>query len=237
VTRAFRLIATVICLTVSLGAQQGESTEKVIRLRFPSGIDLTHLSINYLLTGPFGGYGAYVRVDPAAPEQSIELWRQGQPGKSIKIVIYSPGYGFRLFAASDLAGRRIGTLTMEFEPLGTVRLGGRISGLPQILGLVVEAGYYKDWECSFFALADCLQGPITVASSNIAADGTFELRIPDFFRDPVVARYSEQRGNIMLRVRGTTEFQVQDAQKPGQGIRIPISSTYPGNLQLMAVRH
>jgi hypothetical protein len=76
-----------------------------------------------------------------------------------------------------------------------------------------------------------------VASSNIAADGTFELRIPDFFRDPVVARYSEQRGNIMLRVRGTTEFQVQDAQKPGQGIRIPISSTYPGNLQLMAVRH
>jgi hypothetical protein len=223
-------------LTASLRGAQNEPSEKTIRLRLPDGVDLTDLSIRYLLTGPFGGYGGSGRVDPSVREQSISTWQGGQPGKSIKVIIYNPGYGFRLFAEPDLAARRIGTLTIELEPLGTLFLGGRISGLPAVQGLIVEAGYFTDWECRFFDLADCLQGSMTVARSNIAVDGTFTLNIPDFLRDPVVARYPEH-GSLVLRVNGTIDFQLQDAQKLGQGVRIPIASSYSGTLQLVAVRH
>jgi len=232
-------------LTVSLAAQapvfdvalfrQNDSTERAIRLRFPDGVDLTGLSIQYFLTGPFGGYGSVLSINPAAREQSVDTWREDQQGREIKIIIYCPGYGFRLVTESGLAARRIGTLPIQLEPLGSVFLAGRISGLPASPRLTIEAGYFKDWECAFFNLIDCLQGSITVATSTIADDGTFTLNIPDFLRDPVVTSYRDH-GRLTFRVLGANrDLDLVDAQNQGQRARLPIAPFYPGNLQLIAV--
>ena len=67
----------VVGLSVMLNGSQHESTERAIRLRFSDAADLSGLSIQYFLVGPFGGFGSFVRTRPDVTV-FIGTWRSQQ---------------------------------------------------------------------------------------------------------------------------------------------------------------
>jgi hypothetical protein len=117
-------------LAVVLSGSQEESSQRAIRLRFPDRADLTGLSIRYSMTGSFGGYGSFVRTRPDVREYAIETWRGSQPAATLKAIIYCPGYRMVLLAESELAGRRVGPVSIALVPLGWVPLSGRVTSVP-----------------------------------------------------------------------------------------------------------
>lgn len=229
-------------LAAGLGGSQNESSERAIRLRFPDRADLAGLSIQYFLEGPFGGFGNFVRTEPAVREYALETWHDGQPATTLKAIIYCPGYRIRLLTESALPGRRIGTLSIELEPLGWIPLSGRLTAVPVPQRLTIEAGYLAGWGHQFFGITDGPVASFTVARSKVAADGTFALNVPDFARDPVVASFPEGplRGSLRLIGReaetGNTPYVLEEIQQAGQEIDLPVASKYPRDLWLVAVR-
>jgi hypothetical protein len=83
-------VAVALCVGVS--GSQNESSERFIRLRFPDRADLAGLSIRYFIEGPFGGFSNFVRTTPNVREYALETWRGGQPARTLKAIIYCPGY-------------------------------------------------------------------------------------------------------------------------------------------------
>ena len=231
---------TVVSLTVAVAASQNQPGQPTIRLRFPERVDLTGLSIWYFMTGPFGGYGSFVRTDPAVREYALDTLRGGRQAEALKAIVYCPGYRFVVLTESALGSRRLDTKSIELEPLDAIPLSGEIILARPVTGLTIEAGYFADWECEFFNHIDCLQAPIIVATSKVAEDGSFALRIPDFVRDPVVASYNgRSRGRLRLIVRETTTgniaYAVEEVRSRGRWAEFPVASEYPQDVQLVVV--
>jgi hypothetical protein len=81
----------------------------------------------------------------------------------------------------------------------------------------------------------------TVATSKIAADGTFDLHVPDFARDPVVTSFGGgfSRGVLRLVPRetqaGNIPYVLENVQQPGREVALPVSEEYSRDLLLVAV--
>lgn len=238
----FLACLAVVGFAVGLGGFQNESSEQAIRLRLPDRADLTGLSIQYFLEGPFGGFGSFVRTDPGVREYALETWRGGQPATTLKAIIYCPGYRIALLRESALAGRRIGTLPIGLEPLGTIPLSGRLTSVPAPQRLTIEAVYFAYWGHRFFGITDGRVASFTVATSKVAADGAFALNVPDFARDPVVTSFPEGplRGSLRLIGReaesGNIPFVLEEIRQAGQEITFPVAPEYPRDLLLVAIR-
>ena len=224
-----------------LNASQNESSERAIRLRFPDRADLTGLSIRYSLVGPFGRFDSFVRPQPDVREYALDTSYRGQQATTLKAVIYCPGYRIVLLTEPALAARRIGTVSIALEPLGWVPLSGRLVSVPAPENLSIEVVYLAHWEHAFSGLADGAVASFTVATSKVAADGTFALNVPDLARDPVVTSFSEgQRGVLRLIARETATrnipYALEEIQQAGQEVDLPVAAEYPRDLLLVAVR-
>ena len=123
-------------------------------MRFPEGVDLTGLSINYFLSGPFGGYGTFVRTNPSVREYVLETSHDGQPAKSIKAIIYCPGYQTVLFTREGPWDASSDTVNVALVPLSSVPLAGRVTGIADPEGLLLEIRYAAFWSHAFFGIYD-----------------------------------------------------------------------------------
>jgi hypothetical protein len=226
-------------LGAGLSGSQHESSERSIRLRFPDRADLTGLSIQYFLAGPFGGFGNFVRTTPDVREYALETWRNDQPGRTLKAIIYCPGYRIVLLTESLLHGRHREVVSVYLEPLRKVPLSGRLIWVPHGPDLTIEAVYLAKWGHQFFGIIDGPVASFTVATSKVAVDGTFELDIPDLARDPVVMSFGQGdlRGVLRLRARetktGNIPYVLESVEQPGR-FGLPVSEAYPRGLLLVA---
>lgn len=242
--RVLPAIVAAVCMTVGLGGSQNAVSERAIRLRLPDGIDLTGLEIRTWLLGPFGGFGDFVRTDPAVRDYRLETWKGGQPANLLKAIVYCPGYRFVLLTESALESRRGGTISIELKLLGSIPLSGEVVLARPVRGLAIEARYSAYWGHEFFGITDGAVPTYTVATSMIAPDGTFTLNVPDFAQDPVVASFApESRGSLRLDLRdpATGNFpygpsSLQSIEKRGQPVQVGIASQYPRPLQLVVVQ-
>jgi hypothetical protein len=228
-------------LSVALNGSQHESTERVIRLRFPNGADLSGLSIQYFLVGPFGGFGSFVRTSPDVREYSVDTWRGGQQASTLKAIIYCRGYRPVLLTESALAERRVGTVSIGLEPMGWLPLSGRLIAVPAPTDLKIEAAYLAYWAHKFFGITDGEVPSFTVDTTKVAADGSFALRVPDFAHDPVATSFGDGlwRGEIRLVARemgsGNIPYQLEEVQQAGQPVRLSIAAEYPRDLLLVGI--
>ena len=234
------LLLLVLALAVSLtGPVAGFQAPpgQTIRLRFPEGIDLTRLEIRYFLSGPFGGYGTFVRTDPTIREYDVEVARPGGLAKSFKAMIHRPGYRFVVLTESVIEGQQTRTIPIQFEPLGSTPLTGEVILARPVVGLTMEAVYLASWGHEFYGIVDGFVQQFHLGTSKIAPDGTFTLNVPDFMRDPVVASYAaHSRGSILLSVHdsspGNRVYRLEDVTRRGRSAEVPIASEYPERLQL-----
>lgn len=101
--RVLVMALSAACLAVVLDGSQSVSSERVMRLRFPNAADLQSVSIHYLLKGPFGGYGNFGRLHLNSREYLLETWHKGQPGTTLKAIVFCPGYRIVRSSASSTA--------------------------------------------------------------------------------------------------------------------------------------
>ena len=224
-------------LGAGAAAFQDSSTEVTVRLRFPDGIDLTGLQIQYFLSGPFGGYGAPVQLDPGRRESVIHASHRGQLASTFQAIVWVPGYRYVLLPRSPIESQGL-VRSIELEPLNRIPLSGEVILARPVKGLTIEAGYFSDWECDFFGFIDCLQAPHMVSKERIAVDGSFTLQIPDFARDPGLASFP-RLGRLMLIIRDQVTlnpiYELEEVRTRGRRAEVPVASQYPQDLQLVVV--
>jgi len=90
---------------------------RVVRLRFPAGVDLTGLSIRYFARGAFGGYGSDVSTSPDRREYILDTTHDGRPADRLDAIVYNPGFRIVLVTERDLAARPEVVVPIRLESL------------------------------------------------------------------------------------------------------------------------
>jgi hypothetical protein len=181
--RRLFLVAIVVAAAASARAQ--------LRLEFAEGPALRGLTIEYYLTGSFGGLGDYIRTRPDLREYTIDA----DGAKTFKAIVYCPGYEFVVL---ERPGREV----IRLRPLRSLTLSGHVISAAHPERLTIDAIYRAEWAHEFFGILDGPVSSFAVASTPLASDGSFALMLPDLLHDPIVAARSD-RGSFTLSVRET----------------------------------
>ncbi|HME37012.1 MAG TPA: hypothetical protein VKF84_17400 [Candidatus Sulfotelmatobacter sp.] len=205
-----RSLALVALLTAPIAEAQDRPK---ISLVLPSGIASETVQIDYFLTGPFGGYGGFVRAESNRASYDIEPFVDGRPAENIKIIAYLHGCEI---AVLDLtfSGAPI-EQWLDCYPVGSVSLRGQLSPatMTRTQSREIEVNYLAMWSHQFFGIAD---GPVTsirLGTVRPDRDGRFEIALPDFYnqsslRDGAIQFIlrDAKTGNIIafLKPAGTT---------------------------------
>jgi hypothetical protein len=200
---------------VVAAAASAASARAQLRLEFAEGPALRGLTIEYYLTGSFGGLGDSVRTRPDVREYAIDA----DGAKTFKAIVYCPGYEFVLV---DRPGREV----IRLRPLRSLTLSGHVLSVPHPERLTIEAVYRAEWAHEFFGVLDGPVSSFVVASTPLASDGSFALTLPDLLHDPIVAARSE-RGSFTLHVRQTKGWNVV-----GRSTTIELAAEYPRDLMV-----
>lgn len=171
-------------------------------LHFPRTIDTTSLEIRYVLTGEFGGYGGFVRTNADTWDYTIETSYEDKPAKSLKAIVFCPGFEIKLFDIPSLDDSADRSVDVKLSPLPLIQLSGRVipTDADGNLNLRIDASYEAYWDHEFFGIMDGFVSSFELASSALSEDGSFSMMVPDFANDPVVNSFKD-RGAIQLTTR------------------------------------
>lgn len=232
-----KLIAlAAFCLLMSLTAQAQESDKaasQTFHIRLPETIETTNLSINYYLTGAFGGYSSFIQGKPRVWDYEIDTSQENQPATSLKVVVYCPGYQVETLDFPSLAAVQERKAELRLKPLGTVPFSGRVL-LPETLSsdeVRVSVRYSAFWVCDFFGLIDCLVANFGVTSTDLTEGGRFKVALPDFAHDPVVSSFSNPGDfnfQAVERKSGRFLFRLKPQGNPARQEQILIADSYSG---------
>lgn len=158
------------------------------------------MEVRYFLEGEFGGFGGFVREADEDGVYQIPLFvdRQteragdyGTPAESLKAILYAAGCQFNLLSV-NLKANDIRTATFACTPLPHLTLHGKISPpVPDPEGADVEIWYEASWDHRFFGLRDGMVQQFSIAITRLAADGRFQVEIPDFSKDAVTTQMQD----------------------------------------------
>lgn len=156
-------------------------------------------------TGDFGGAGGSTWTRAAGAGAFVTATVGGdKPAKTLKVAVWCRGSAIALVdvpALETSAFERTITLT----PLREIPLAGRVERATDgasLAGTELQVRYVAAWLCTFFALFDCLVPSWRVGAGPIAADGTFEVMVPDFANDPTIPKGPREIGELSLRAGG-----------------------------------
>jgi len=202
-----------------------------ILLRIPSTVDTTGLDISYFITGDFGGFGGFVRTKPNLHGYVIDTSYENKPARTLKIIVYCPGYGIELLNLPSLSDLSDMSASVELKPLPAVHLSGKIV-TPEggaLKDFKIEVIYWAHWKLEFFGISDGAVSPFKLASADVSRDGSFSVAVPDFIRDPAIAPFME-KGVIGLRAcdprTGNFAYRLESAEHPGIDAEFEIATKY-----------
>jgi hypothetical protein len=239
IMKAFIIVVTSLVLlsdSARPATTQHQSDSHLFFLHLPKTIDTTHLSIKYFLTGSFGGYGTFVPAKSNTWDYAIETSYENQPARTLKAIIFCPGYEMKLIDVPLLDDPSVRNATIELQPLPSICLSGRVV-LPKpldVAGFTIEASYLANWGHEFFGIADGMVSAFTVASASISEDGSFSTTVPDFAHDSSINSF-KQKGHIRLILRdadtGNT-YSLGRARNSRRDVEIEIAPEYNTKLIL-----
>jgi hypothetical protein len=246
IMKAFIIVVTSLVLfggDAEPARTQRQTEGELFFFHLPKTIDTAYLSINYFLSGPFGGYGGFVRTKPNTWDYAIETSYENKPARTLKAIIFCPGYEMKLVNVPSLDDSSVVDATVELKPLSSIRLSGKVI-LPKSHGVAdlrIEATYLAYWGHEFFGIADGMISAFTVASTSVSEDGSFSTTVPDFAHDSSIKSF-KQKGVVRLTLRepntGNILYSLERANNPGRDVEIEISAEDSGELILYArTRH
>lgn len=200
-------------------------------LRLPTTVDITGLQFSYFMTGAFGGVSNFMITKPTVHDYVIDTSYKNKPARTLKIIIYCPGYGIELLNIPSLTDLSAKSASFELKPLPTVRFSGKIVA-PEgnaRKNFKIEVFYLAYWDHEFFGIGD---GGVTIfklASVDAPRDGSFSVAVPDFVSDPAIASFKE-KGGLRLMARepktGAFAYTLERADRPGRDAEFEIATKY-----------
>jgi hypothetical protein len=241
VTRRRSRLLAVAALALQVAFALEPSDERPlprISISLPPDVLSETVDIHYFMTGPFGGYGGFLRPQRDVHAYRIEAAVDGKPATGIKIIVYAPGCEIATFDES-LSGPS--TVPEEFtcRKLPSVSLSGQIAPKEALQGRrsEVRITYMAYWAHGFFGIRDGMVTTIPVATAIPDAEGSFQVQLPDFGRDPIASRADREGAfQFLLREAETwntiTNLEPSDFKTAAGGLRI--QSWYPPGLTFAA---
>jgi hypothetical protein len=156
-----------------------------ISINIPGGVNSENVFIRYILAGEeIGGW-----VQPRANVSSyvIATAHEGQTAARIKAILYAPGCAIQTIDL-PLSNSTNPQYTFLCQPLGNVRIGGKLTQTDRLSGREVklQAKYIARWAPNFLGLATAIPLTIPVGdAADLSAGNSFQMSIPDLSRDPL----------------------------------------------------
>jgi hypothetical protein len=163
----------------------------------PASIASESLEVHYYLYGSFGAFGGFIKAKPDSEFIEIPLLVKGKPANEIKLFAWAPGCKIETF---DIYLKALDVReSYSCNSLLGIPLVGQLSdtSLLRQKPAEIRVDYFAGWACDFFGLPDCMVPQISLGTTKIKMDGSFEIDLPDFAADPAV-----------LNSRFDSEFQV-----------------------------
>jgi len=196
---AFLLLASACWMTA-----QTPPLSRSLTIVLPPGIPSETIRISYALVGSFGSHAQTTEIAANETSYTIATSVDGKPADTIQMVVWAPGCETRTHSL-ELRKSAIRRIMYECVPHPAVTLTGRIIPFEPTRAKDAELAifYRAYWECEFFGWKDCMVPQFAVATVTPRSDGTFEVLLPDFASDPVVAVSGGSRtnGDFFMLVR------------------------------------
>ncbi len=194
------------------------------------------LSIEYFITGAFGGYGSFVKTDSRFFRYEIPAVREGKAARSMKVMVRSARCRTVVIDIPQVEeGGRVIRARLR-RSLGLDFRGAIVS--PEALiekGARVTVEYWANWKCEFIGVTDCLIGPNRIDSVDLKADGRFRFRLPNLLDDPTLSEFTN-KGTFQVFVRdrktGDVLYNLRPATSNSRSI-VP-AAVYPGEMEFIA---
>jgi hypothetical protein len=229
--RIIRLLSIVLfafsALAVDANAQALDNP-RAFHIRVHQAADTSGLRIYYNLTGPFGGYSSFVDGRTNVSDYPIKLSFDKKPARTLKAIIFCPGYQIAIIDVPSLAGLKEKSEDVQLKPLPSVSLSGKVMSPahPATDDFKISIRYEADWEQQFFGITDGPVAEFDIATVTLAKDGSFTATLPDFTLDPVVNSFAEQ-GVFTFTAYNQRPFRLEPAENQGRGgYGLQIASQY-----------
>lgn len=195
--------------------------------------------VRYFLTGAFGGYGGCVQDPDKDGAYRIPLEQKGKPAENLKAILYAPSCQIDLLSV-DLLSDRARSTTFECRELPTITLQGRISPPPAGAGpLEVAISYVAFWDHEFFGIQDGMVQSFSIGKAPLAADGRFQVQIPDFSKDRVTNQMQDAFLGVVVEGRpngSVVEQVVPPAEMQYKKIGLKILPSYDSEIVFSEMR-
>jgi len=237
------LLLTVIAIQCLPRAPSRESRDPVFFLHINQPVDPEFVAISYLVKGekPGGGYGNWGSYGPGlhmtATQDipiSLTLPQNEQRATALKAVVFCRDYGLAFVNVPSLARVPSKRVTVDLVPLGSVALTGHVAlpkgENPADLRLDIRYDITLLVMSYFEAIEGISGGGMKVATTTLAADGSFATTVPDFANDP---KLMKGPGRFSVGIRSLRPYDSATGLpeiRPLSGI--PIESSYPAPISL-----
>jgi len=204
----------------------------------PATAELKGAAIEYFLTGPSGGYGHHAEIQAGAKECEVEVGN----AEALKAIVYRTGHGFALVTMQTLTDAATNSVTVVLPPpVALLPLNGNVTA-PEgksLAGFKLEIRYEAVWGMEFFGIIDGIAPSFKVATLDIAEDGSFSARVPDFTQDAVVRQFkplAEDELTLTLRdaKTGNVPYVLELDSTLGERNRLKVAGAYPDVVILRA---
>ena len=234
IRRVRALVFSSLILVVS-GLFRAEAQLPKVSITLTPDVPYDKVFGHYVLYGPFGAYGGFVRK-PGSRRIQIPTVVEGKPASQIKMFIGAPGCKIATF---DIAILNLLDTQESFSciPVRTVTLVGQISpaSLLRNKDTTVSVDYMAEWACRFFGFADCVVPQISLGNVKPDLEGVFTIELPDFSTDSNVSG-SDSGTELQLILRDTKSNNIVVFLEPESEMlrtasgNLRISSFYPQNV-------
>lgn len=205
----WRSSLTVVAVLSFVAIVEAQESPKV-SLAIPSGIASETVQIEYFLTGPFGGYGGFVKAERERASYAIAPFVDGRAASNIKVIAYLPGCEVVTFdlTFSDIPVER----WLDCHPLDSISFRGQVLSASKLLGQnrEIEVNYLAMWSHRFWGISDGSVTTIRLGTARPDSDGKFEIMLPDFYKQSSLGDGAIQfilrdvrTGNIIAFLRPT----------------------------------
>ena len=184
----FKELAAILVVFFALpGITQVNQNVHNVKIVIANDVSLDNVDAEYVLFGSFGDHEGRVRVKPDLRVVEINPFADGVLAQELKVFIWVPGCEIRTFEVAipqDPAGQQ----AFACKPLGAVRLTGQVMDMDLLRPAEIQVEYFANWGCQFFELENCQVPAFTIGTAKMDGQGIFQIDLPDFARDPTLAK-------------------------------------------------